>query len=187
MATFPSGLIPSARTYTPGEFPHTPHQVLAGTETRVRHSSTVLGVRLRLFFPAITTTELLAVKAHYNGQKGGFLAFDIPADLLSGMTTPADFTPTGHRWVYVGSPQVTDISIDGTTPTNRHDLTIELETVPPENSIVAGARFTVTATLTGGSPYRGALFEVLTSFTPGRASIPLALGVTVTFAPGAAG
>jgi len=126
MAAFPSSIIPSTRTYSPGAFPHTVHGVYDGSEARVRHSNTVLGVRLRLFFPAITTAELLTVIGHYAGQSGRFLSFAIPYDLLSGVTTPADFTPAGHQWRYAARPTVEDISIVGGT--NRHNLTIELET-----------------------------------------------------------
>ena len=129
MTIFPA-LIPSTRTYSPGEFPHTPHSTYSGEQVRVRHSNAVMGVRLRLFFPAITTTELLQVKAHHAGQSGGFLPFQIPDELLSGVTTPADFTPRGQQWKYVGRVQVKDIPVEGSSPSNLHDVTVELEAVP---------------------------------------------------------
>jgi len=158
MAAFPSSIIPSTRTYSPGAFPHTVHGVYDGSEARVRHSNTVLGVRLRLFFPAITTAELLTVIGHYAGQSGRFLSFAIPYDLLSGVTTPADFTPAGHQWRYAARPTVEDISIVGGT--NRHNLTIELETVPPENTIAQGARLRARASLRAGSAQIGEFFDV---------------------------
>jgi len=169
MTTFPA-LIPSTRTYSPGEYPNTPHPLMSGSEIRVRHSNTVLGVRLRLTFQAASSDDVVAVRNHYNGRRGGFLPFAIPVELLSGVTTPADFTPAGHQWVYAARPQVVDVPIEGPTPTNRHDLVVELVTVPPENTIVAGARFRVRATLQAGSADRGAFFEVFTLLEAGAAA-----------------
>lgn len=166
MATFPA-LIPSGRTYSPGSFPHTAHPAYRGTETRVRHSNTVLGVRLRLFFPALTTEELLTVRDHYMGQRGRFEAFDLPEELFSGTDLPTAFTPTGHRWRYANRPSVTDISVDGSTRTNLHDLTIELETVPPEASIAGGVRLRARITLRAGSALRGAFFDVTATLDAG--------------------
>lgn len=179
MAVFPE-LIPSGRTYSPGAYPHTAHPVYAGGEARVRHSNTVLGVRLRLFFKAITTTELLAVIAHYNGQRGRFLPFAVPDELLNGVSTPADFTPAGHQWRYAARPTVRDIPIQGETPTNRHDLTVELETVPPENTIAAGARLRVRTSIQGGSAQLGELLDVYTTIEGGQAAAQVDLLATAT-------
>jgi hypothetical protein len=183
MTTFPSSIIPSTRTYSPGAFPHTPHGVYDGSQVRVRHSNTVLGVRLRLFFPAITTAELMSVISHYSGQRGRFLPFAIPDDLLSGVTTPADFTPAGHQWRYAARPTVEDISIVGGT--NRHNLTIELETVPPENTIVQGARLRVRIELQAGSPQLSVFLNAIASIDAGAAEDLGPLGVAVTLAAGA--
>lgn len=134
MTVFPA-LIPSTRTFSAGEFPHTSHQVYDGSGVRVRHSNSLLGVRLRLFFPAITSAELLTVIAHYAGQRGRFLPFAIPDELLSGVNTPADFTPAGHQWRYAAKPTAVDISVDGSSPSNLHDLTVELESVPSSPTV----------------------------------------------------
>jgi hypothetical protein len=169
MTTFPA-LIPSTRTYSAGEYPNTAHPLLSGSEIRVRHSNTVLGVRLRLTFVAVTSEDLLAVRNHYNGRRGGFLPFAIPDEILSGVETPADFTPAEHQWRYASRPRVVDVPIAGATPTNRHDLVVELETVPPENTIVAGARITVQSLLQAGSPDRGALISAFAYIESGLAA-----------------
>lgn len=183
MAVFPE-LIPSTRTYSPGEFPHSVHGVYDGSQARVRHSNTVLGVRLRMFFPAITTAQLLTVIAHYQGQRGRFLPFVIPYDLLSGTDVPADFTPAGHQWRYAAKPTVEDISVDDSSPTNLHNLTVELETVPPENTIVSGARLRVRTSLRAGSAQLGEFFDVYATFAPGSAFAQLEFLTPVTFEPG---
>jgi hypothetical protein len=182
MTTFPA-LIPSTRTYSPGEYPITPHPLLSGSEIRVRHSNTVLGVRLRLTFQAVSSADAVAVRNHYHGRQGGFLPFAIPEELLSGVTTPVDFTPAGHQWVYASRPSVVDVPIAGDTPTNRHDLVVELVTVPPENTIVAGARITVRATVRGGSAQLGAYIESFASVVGGAATVEAstsALGAAIT-------
>jgi hypothetical protein len=183
MAIFPE-LIPSTRTYSPGEFPHTAHGVYDGSEVRVRHSSAVLGVRLRLFFPALTTADLLLVVAHYNGQRGRFLPFAVPNDLISGTDTPADFTPVGYQWRYAAKPTAEDISVVGGT--NRHNLTIELETVPPENSITPGARLRARSSLQAGSALLGIYFDVQAIIEAGAAAAQLDFNVAATLAAGAA-
>jgi hypothetical protein len=134
MTTFPE-LIPSARTYIPGSYPHTPHGTYSGAQVRVRHSNAVTGIGLRLFFRAITTAEMLEIKAHYAGQRGGFESFDIPDELLSGMDTPADFTTAGQRWLHAARPEVVDIPIAGNSPINRHDVTVELVSTPEKPAI----------------------------------------------------
>jgi hypothetical protein len=182
MTIFPA-LIPSTRTYSPGEYPITPHPLLSGSEIRVRHSNTVIGVRLRLTFQAVSSADVVAVRNHYNGRQGGFLPFAIPVDLLSGVTTPADFTPAGHQWVYASRPSVVDVPIAGDTPTNRHDLVVELVTVPPENTIVSGARITVRATVRGGSAQLGTYIESFASVVGGAATAEAstsALGAAIT-------
>lgn len=172
MAVFPE-LISSTRTYSPGGFPHSVHRGYQGSEARVRHSNTVLSVRLRLFFPAITSAELLTVISHYAGQRGRFLPFAIPQELLSGAEAPADFTPAGHQWRYAAKPTVEDISVDGGT--NLHDLTVELETVPPENTIVQGARLRARSILRAGSAQLGEFLDVFTSLDAGAAYTQLDL------------
>ncbi len=181
MALFPE-LIPSTRTYSPGGFPHSVHGAHGGSEARVRHSNTVLGVRLRLFFPAITSAELLTVISHYSDQRGRFLPFAIPEELLSGVDTLADFTPAGHQWRYAGRPTVEDISVDGGT--NLHNLTVELETVPPENTIVQGARLRVLSSLRAGSAKLGEFFDASTSLAAGSAAVQVDLLATVIFESG---
>jgi hypothetical protein len=182
MTTFPA-LIPSTRTYSPGEYPHTPHPLLSGSEIRVRHSNVVIGCRLRLAFTAASSADVVAVRNHYNDRQGGFLPFAIPDDLLSGVTTPADFTPAGHQWRYASRPRVVDVPIAGTPPTNRHDLVIELESSPAEGVIVSGARITVRATVRGGSAELGAYIESFASVVGGAATVEAstaALGASIT-------
>lgn len=142
MATFPT-LIPGARTFTPGVYPHTPHRVLNGQEVRVRHSNVVVGHRLRLTFSLLTSAQVQSVRTHYAGQLGGFLAFAIPNELLTGIATPSSVLVGGNLWAYASPPAVADVPIDGASPSNLHQLEVELVSVPPENTLVGGGRLRI--------------------------------------------
>jgi len=153
MATFPA-IIPSGRTWLPGEYASTSHRAYSGAEVRVRHSNMEVGATVRLIFRAISTSEMLAIKAHFSGQKGGFLSFQLPVQIFSGMDSPADFAPVGNAWKYASRVAVQDIPIPGDTPSNRHDVTIELQSVPadvPLPAPVPGSVIDVTLTVEGGA------------------------------------
>jgi hypothetical protein len=137
MATFPA-LKPATRTFTPGRHPHSEIPTLDGLQTRVRTSNVILEQQLRLTFLGLTEAEMLSIRSHYIGQQGRFTSFFIPTSLLSGMTTPADFTPTGYSWIYGSTPQVEDIP-----GTQRYNVSVELITIPPEGANVNGAEFAV--------------------------------------------
>jgi hypothetical protein len=145
MATFPT-LTPSSRTFTPGRHPHSEIPTLNGLQTRVRTSNVILEQQLRLSFVGLTEAQMLSIRTHYIGQQGRFLSFDIPSSLLSGMTTPANFTPTGYSWIYAGPPQVEDIPC-----AQRYNVSIDLVTVPPEGANVNGAEYTITISLDAGA------------------------------------
>jgi len=169
MATFPT-LTPSSRTFTPGRHPHSEIQTLKGLQSRVRTSNVILDQQLRLSFLGLTESEMLSVRSHYVGQRGRFLSFTIPDSLLSGVTTPAYFTPAGYSWIYAKSPQVVDIPC-----ARRYDVSIELATVPPEGANINGFDLTVTASLLAG-----AVSGDLGASAPGAA-----LSVAVSLAAGA--
>lgn len=147
MAVFPS-LIPSSRTFTPGEYPHTPYQAISGIEGRVRHSNTMLSATLRLAFISLSEANMLSILSHYNGQQGGFIAFAIPSQLLNGVSAAADYTLAGHQWRYVQPPIIDDIPCAG------HSVELTLESVPPEAVVLsglAGLTSTVSITLAPGA------------------------------------
>lgn len=171
MANFPT-LTPSSRTFTPGRHPHSEIPTLSGLQTRVRTSNVILEQSLRLSFAGLTETEMLSIRTHYIGQQGRFLSFTIPDDLLSGMGTPASFTPTGYSWTYVAPPQISDVAC------GRYDVSVELATVPPEGANVNGAEFTVGISFTTVP----AMSETVgITFAAGAASVEsLGLDLTVT-------
>lgn len=139
----------------------------------------ILEQGLRLTFIGLTETQMLIIRSHYIGQQGRFLSFDIPNELLSGMTAPASFTPTGYSWTYASAPKVEDIP-----GTQNYKVSVELSSVPPEGANVNGAEFTV-----GINIVTEMVAVVSSAFTAGAASVVpagLNLTVTATFTAGAA-
>jgi hypothetical protein len=149
MSTFPT-LTPSSRTFTPGRHPHSEIPTLNGLQVRVMTSNVILEQQLRLTFVALTEAQMLSIRSHYIGQQGRFFSFGIPSSLLSGMTTPASFTPTGYSWIYGSAPQVEDIP-----GTQRYTVSVELVTIPPEGANINGAEFTVSIALAAGAADSG--------------------------------
>lgn len=189
MADFPTGLIPTGRTFIQGAYPYTAHLVLTGRETRIRHSNTSTGHRLRLAFTLLTTAELYSIRDHYAGRLGGFFPFVIPDDLLIGTTAPADFTPTGHRWIYAASPKVTDVPIESGSPLNRHNVEVELECIPPENLMIGGLNISAVASWAPGRALTVTQYLAVVSWAPGAAfgsAAGLSQTATATWAPGLA-
>jgi hypothetical protein len=189
MAIFPA-LTPSSRTFTPGRRPHSEIPTLNGLQTRVMTSNVILEQQLRLTFIGLTESEMLSIRTHYIGQQGRFLSFGIPSSLLSGMTTPSYFTPTGYSWIYGAAPQVEDIP-----GTQRYNVSVELITIPPEGANVNGAEFTVSITLAAGiasvpGDATGADLTVAASIEGGvvadNSSAGFELTVSVSLAAGAA-
>jgi len=191
MATFPT-LTPSGRTFSPGRHPHSEIRTLDGLQARVRTSNVLLEQRLRLTFVALTETQMLSIRSHYNGQQGRFLSFDIPTSLLSGMASPASFTPTGYSWIYATTPQIEDIGLQ------RYTVNVELITVPPEGANINGSEFNVYTSLVAGqattsAEIGGSTFTVNTTLVPGvvednesagfNLTVPISLAAGTASAP----
>jgi hypothetical protein len=135
---------------------------------------------LRLSFSALTENEMLSIRSHYIGQQGRFLSFAIPSDLLSGMSSPASFTPTSYSWTYAAPPQISDVAC------GRYDVAVELATVPPEGANINGAEFSVGISL---ATVPAMSETVAVTFAPGLPSVEslgLDLTVTASLAEGAA-
>jgi len=49
---------------------------------------------------------VLQITGHYQGQRGGFDAFALPAEVFAGMANYASVTPAGQVWRYAAAPQI---------------------------------------------------------------------------------
>jgi hypothetical protein len=114
----------------------TTHRTYSGKEVRVKHSNIKARARFQLDFPALPTAEMLEIIAHYRKQKGGFASFTIPDAVANAMDFPADFTPAGNEWIYIGKPRVADIPLPGGSPSNCHNVTVDIESVPATSTTI---------------------------------------------------
>jgi hypothetical protein len=168
MTTFPA-LVPSTRSFTPGEYPATAFAGYSGRSTTVRHSDVFIGAQLRLTFVAIPEADMLAIWNHYTGEKGGFQAFTLPTEIVS-YGSVSDYVPSNYRWRYTGDGSVEDL------PCGGHNVSITLETAPPVAASAAGIQLRLLMSLTAGA---------VSVQGPGSAS-GAALSLAMTLAAGAA-
>jgi hypothetical protein len=130
---------------------------------------------LRLSFIGIDETTMLSILNHYNGKFGVYSSFEIPADLLSGVSTASDYTLTDYGWRYSQPPIVSDY------PCGGHTVEVVLESVPPEGATVNGITRIITLALTPGSAAaaNGLQLTIAASLAAGVASVE-ADGITGT-------
>jgi hypothetical protein len=170
MSTFPA-LIPSSRTFTPGEYPATAFNGFSGVQNRARHSNVFLSAQLRLTFLGLTQAQMLDIWNHYNSRRGEFRSFDLPAEVASyGSIT--DYVPGNYLWRYAGPGSVEDL------PCGGHNVSLTLETVPPIAASVVGAdlflRLRLNAGVAAGGEYAPGINETITlSVTGGAAFVAL--------------
>lgn len=164
MTTFPA-LSPAARVFTPGDYPHSKLKAYSGRQTRIRHSDAIVGQTVSFTFTGLDESDRDLIIDHYRTQAGAFALFETHADNWSGSTNP---TPPGYRWAYAASPQIDDIGC------GYHNVTVQLQMMPPQFGVALGAALSIRASITGGHASAGA-------------SIPGAdLTMTVSMAAGAA-
>jgi hypothetical protein len=179
MTTFPT-LTPSGRTFTPGEYPHTPFSTISGFQNRVRHSNVMLASQVRLSFAAVAEADMLSILSHYQGQLGTYESFDLPPTVWGGVT-PSDYQLTSYLWRYAEPPTVEDVYC------NRYNIELALETVPPDGAIVDGMWRVILTSLIAGEAFaaNGLIATVTASFTTAGFELP-GLNLTVSATLGTA-
>ena len=170
MATFPT-LTPSSRSYTAGEYPHTPFNTYNGLQNRVRHSNVMLSSSLRLSFVALTEADMLSILSHYQGQFGGFESFLLPSSIWNGVTTISDYELTDYRWRYTEAPTVDDAYC------SLYNVELALETVPPDGAVVNGLDIPIIISLAAGA-------VTTTNGLQQSVTVTVAGGAAASFVPG---
>jgi len=170
MSTFPA-LVPSSRTFTPGSYPNTAYQGVNGMENRVRHSNVLINSTLQLEFIGLSEAQVLAILLHYQARRGPYGNFGLPAEVMSGVSSVADYSLQGYAWSYVEPPTVEDY------PCGSHGVSVTLSSsVAPTADILPftttipiglnagrgvaanGTAQTINISLTAGAP--GVIIEV---------------------------
>lgn len=163
MAVFPA-LNPASRSFTPGTYPNSGYDGLSGVSNRTRNSNVMLGSQLRLSFAAISEADMLAILAHYKGQRGSFESFPLPSIVWNGGGDASNYQLTGYGWIYNEPPTVVDY------PCGFHDVDLTLETVPPEGTTLLGLDQQVIASISGSAfAFNGVDLVVAATLEPGVA------------------
>lgn len=105
--TFPA-LVPSARTYVPGNVPQVQQVALSGAATRYRQGNRRADQKLQLTFNNISEADLNLIKAHYISQDGSYGIFFLSPETWSGYATAPVPSPSNVAWRYAEPPQITD-------------------------------------------------------------------------------
>lgn len=108
--SFPN-LVPSARSFTPGDFPIKQYKALSGAEVRIRYGNLRTEATLDLTYENITDANAAAFLSHYSSTQGTFLTFGLAGGVFSGWNASSGLlnAPSGAAWRYDGPPQVTSV------------------------------------------------------------------------------
>ena len=124
MALFPS-LVPSSRSYTPGNMPQVQTSSLSGVTTTYRRGNRRTNQTLSLSFENLTETEITSIRSHFDDQKGSYEIFHLPTEVWNGWSGPAPVALiSDYAWRYLGPPNITD------GYPSRWRCEVELETIP---------------------------------------------------------
>ncbi len=123
MATFPS-IVPTTRTYSPGDLPSVAQASLAGNVSAFRRGNRRIAQSLQLSYENLTESQVTEFRTHYDTQQGSYQIFYLSSETWAGYTTPPVSLVSDFAWLYSGPPTIADGF------TTRWNVEIELRTVP---------------------------------------------------------
>jgi hypothetical protein len=101
-------LAPTARDFSPGDWPVKRFESQSGAEIRILYGSQRVGATLSLSYDNITDTEAQQFLTDYTTQLGTFRTFRLPAAVRTGTSVDMD-APPQTRWRYAQPPGVTSV------------------------------------------------------------------------------
>ena len=108
---FPS-LVPSSRTFDPGNFPVKVYQSQDGAEVRLLYGDKRVGMRLQLQYQNIPDSSADDFIAHFHAMKGTFTRFTVGSQVnggFSGSSSLLSAVPYGSQWRYESAPQLQSV------------------------------------------------------------------------------
>ena len=119
--TFPVGITPTSRNYSPGEFPQSVFEAQNGAKTVLRYGNKRVNASLSLSFKNITDNQAAEILANYENINSDwdYLNFN-GTDVLKGIEPTTSTLKTyvresssGLRWRYAKAPQVSSGTYPG--------------------------------------------------------------------------
>ena len=123
MATFPS-IVPSGRTYSPGDFPSVMQGALSGSVSAYRRGNRRIVQTLSLSYENLTEAQVTTFRSHYDTQKGSYEIFYLSSEAWAGYTTPPVSLISDVAWLYANPLTIADGF------TSRWNVEVELRSVP---------------------------------------------------------
>lgn len=105
--TFPA-LVPSSRTFTPGNYRQSEQISLSGFRSGFRRGNRRDNQTLELSFNNLTETELNLIKAHFVDRQGTFDTFFLSPEVWSGYGAVPVPLISDYVWRYEESPTISD-------------------------------------------------------------------------------
>ena len=104
-------LVPTARSFDPGDWPVRSYRALDGAEVRLLYGSKRTGMTLTLSYDNITDANAELFLDHYDETLGSYTTFTLPTGALSGWSgnTDALDAATANSWRYDQPPQVSNV------------------------------------------------------------------------------
>lgn len=130
--TFPS-IVPSQREFSQGQYPTKTYRALSGATVKRSFGNRPSGSKLKLVYQNVSDRVVRQLLRHYENTAGGFLRFNIPGEVWSGIdeTVKNIIDPPGStkpdealQWEYIGPPMVQSVYRDVS------NVTIELQGEP---------------------------------------------------------
>lgn len=109
--TFPA-LVPSTRTYVPGDVPQVQQAALSGSTIAFRQGNRRVDQTLELAFNNISETDLNLIKSHYVAQDGTYGIFFLSTEVWNGYESFPVSIYSDYAWRYASPPTITDGSCD---------------------------------------------------------------------------
>lgn len=109
--TFPR-LVPTSRSFEPGNFPIKTYRSESGQETRILYGSTRTDLKMSLTYANITDADAELFLDHYDEVKGTFKRFKIRNRTTGGFEgdrRKLENKDEGVRYRYEGPPQLTQV------------------------------------------------------------------------------
>ena len=119
--TFPLGITPTSRNYSPGEFPQSVFEAQNGAKTVLRYGNKRVNASLSLSFKNIDDDQAAQILANYENINSDWDYLDFnDTDVLKGITPTTSTLKTyvresnsGLRWRYAKAPQVSSGTYPG--------------------------------------------------------------------------
>ncbi|NBT50861.1 MAG: hypothetical protein EBT12_04800 [Marivivens sp.] len=106
-------LVPSSRTFSPGDFPIKKFNAQNGAEVRILYGSRMVNQVFELSYANISDNQAESFLADYRAQNGTFRTFVLPDAVFEGWTSGRDIgryeRGPGTLWRYDAPPAVVSV------------------------------------------------------------------------------